>query len=61
MRHDHDGGFAADLPSLLGQRHLLMLLGAALATRPAMALDCTALPWETAGPYPAGGTDSRAG
>lgn len=63
--HDHDGGFAADLPALLGRRSLLALLGGAgltgLSGCAATALDCVALPWETAGPYPADGTNSRAG
>ena len=67
-RHDgrHDGGLAADLPALLGRRNLLALLGGAgglgLAGAPARALAaCVALPWETAGPYPADGTNSREG
>ncbi|MFV0408870.1 MAG: hypothetical protein ACK5LJ_03970 [Paracoccus sp. (in: a-proteobacteria)] len=63
--HQHDGGLTADLPRLIGRRNLLALIGgiglAGLATRPAMALECIALPWETAGPYPADGTNSREG
>lgn len=69
--HDHDGqdphdeGFAHDLPRLLGRRRLLALIGgaglASLSGAPAMALECVALPWETAGPFPADGTNVRAG
>lgn len=64
---DHqDGGFALDLPRLIGRRNLLALMGAAgagaLAAGPAAAMGCVALPWETAGPYPGDGTNSnRAG
>ncbi len=62
--HAHDAGFAEDLPRMIGRRRLLALLGgltASLAAAPASALDCVALPWETAGPYPGDGTNSRAG
>ncbi|SLN45522.1 Dioxygenase [Aquimixticola soesokkakensis] len=63
--HDHDGGFARDLPRLLGRRGMLRLMGgvglASLSGLPAAALECVALPWETAGPYPADGTNSKAG
>ena len=61
----HDHGFAHDLPGLLGRRRLLALLGTGglgvAAAGPAAALDCVALPWETAGPYPADGSNSRDG
>ncbi|WP_375687012.1 hypothetical protein [Pseudooceanicola sp. LIPI14-2-Ac024] len=63
--HDHDLGFAHDLPRMVGRRRLLALFGGlglgAAAGLPAAALDCVALPWETAGPYPADGSNSRAG
>jgi protocatechuate 3,4-dioxygenase beta subunit len=64
--HDHhDGGFAADLPKLLGRRRLLSLMGGlgivSLSGLPAYALDCVALPWETAGPYPADGSNVKSG
>ncbi len=62
---DHDLGFAHDLPKMLGRRRLLTLMGGAgllsLSGLPAVALECAALPWETAGPYPADGTNSRSG
>lgn len=62
---DHDLGFAHDLPRLLGRRRLLALMGgaglAAVSGLPAHALDCVALPWETAGPYPADGSNVKAG
>ena len=62
---DHDLGFAHDLPRLLGRRRLLALLGGAglvsLSGLPAVALECVALPWETAGPYPADGSNVKAG
>lgn len=64
--HDHhDEGFAHDLPRLLGRRKLLALMGGmgivSLSGLPAMALDCVALPWETAGPYPADGSNVKDG
>lgn len=62
--HDsHDEGFVHDLPRLLGRRSFLSgLTGVGLvAANPAAALECVALPWETAGPYPADGSNSRAG
>jgi len=64
--HDHhDGGFTADLPKLLGRRRLLSLMGGlgliSLSGVPAYALDCVALPWETAGPYPADGSNVKSG
>ena len=69
MTHHHDdhfdGGFAADLPRLLGRRRLLSLMGGlgllSFSGAPALALECVALPWETAGPYPADGSNVKAG
>ncbi|GGE23354.1 hypothetical protein GCM10011360_09880 [Primorskyibacter flagellatus] len=67
MTHDahvHDLGFSHDLPRLIGRRRMLGILGAlglAGAAGPAAALDCVALPWETAGPYPADGSNARSG
>jgi protocatechuate 3,4-dioxygenase beta subunit len=62
---DHDLGFAHDLPRLLGRRRLLALMGGvglvSLSGLPAAALECVALPWETAGPYPADGSNVKAG
>jgi len=63
---DHfDGGFTEDLPRLLGRRRLLSLMGGlgllSLSGAQAMALECVALPWETAGPYPADGSNVKAG
>lgn len=62
--HDHDPGFFHDLPKLLGRRRFLTAmggLGLAAAATPASALQCVALPWETAGPYPGDGSNSKAG
>jgi protocatechuate 3,4-dioxygenase beta subunit len=63
--HAHDLGFAHDLPRLIGRRRLLALMGgvgaAGLAIGPAAALECVALPWETAGPYPADGSNVKNG
>ena len=63
--HDHDLGFAHDLPKMLGRRRLLALMGGAglvsLTGGAAAALECVALPWETAGPYPADGTNVKDG
>ena len=62
--HDeHDLGFAHDLPRLMGRRAVLFGLGGAAlaAASPAAALDCVALPWETAGPFPADGSNLRDG
>ena len=63
--HDHDLGFAHDLPMMLGRRRLLALMGGAglvsLTGGAAAALECVALPWETAGPYPADGTNVKDG
>lgn len=63
--HDHDLGFHHDLPRLMGRRGVLSLLGglglASASGGAAAALDCVALPWETAGPYPGDGSNSRNG
>ncbi|MCP8883564.1 hypothetical protein NIM87_08640 [Devosia sp. XJ19-1] len=63
--HDHDLGFAHDLPKMLGRRRLLALMGGAglvgLTGGAAAALECVALPWETAGPYPADGSNVKDG
>ncbi|WP_407493541.1 hypothetical protein [Pseudooceanicola sp. MF1-13] len=62
---DHDLGFAHDLPRLIGRRRLLTLMGgiglASASGGAASAMECVALPWETAGPFPADGTNVRAG
>ncbi|RWR26301.1 intradiol ring-cleavage dioxygenase [Sinirhodobacter populi] len=62
---DHDLGFVNDLPRMLGRRGMLTMMGGvgltAIAADPAAALDCVALPWETAGPYPADGSNTRRG
>lgn len=62
---DHDLGLAHDLPRLMGRRRLLTLMGgiglAAASGGAAAAMECVALPWETAGPYPGDGTNTRAG
>lgn len=61
----HDGGFIEDLPQLLGRRRLLSLMGGlglvSVSGVPAFALECVALPWETAGPYPADGSNVKSG
>lgn len=63
--HAHDLGFVHDLPRMIGRRRLLALMGGVglvgLAGGPAAALECVALPWETAGPYPADGTNVKNG
>lgn len=63
--HDHDQGFAHDLPKMIGRRGVLTMMGglglASAAGGPAAALDCVALPWETAGPYPADGSNLKNG
>lgn len=63
--HDHDQGFAHDLTIMVGRRRLLALMGGAgmvaLSGIPASALECIALPWETNGPYPADGTNTKDG
>ncbi|NGP17999.1 dioxygenase family protein [Devosia aurantiaca] len=63
--HDHDLGFAHDLPRMIGRRRLLTLMGGiglvSLTGGAAAALECVALPWETAGPYPADGTNVKDG
>lgn len=62
---DHDLGFTHDLPKMIGRRRLLALMGGvgvvAMSGLPAAALECIALPWETAGPYPADGSNRREG
>lgn len=61
---EHDLGFAHDLPRLIGRRRMMVVmggLGLATVASPAAALDCLALPWETQGPYPADGSNSREG
>lgn len=62
---DHDLGFAHDLPKMIDRRRLLALMGGvgvfALSGLPAAALECIVLPWETAGPYPADGSNRREG
>lgn len=63
--HDHDQGFAHDLTMMVGRRRLLALMGGvalvSLSGLPTSALECVALPWETNGPYPADGTNTRDG
>lgn len=63
--HAHDLGFAHDLPMMLGRRRLLALMGGVglvgLTGGAAAALECVALPWETAGPYPADGSNVKNG
>lgn len=63
--HAHDLGFAHDVKIMLGRRRFLALMGGigavAVAAGPAAALECVALPWETAGPYPADGSNAREG
>ena len=63
--HDHDQGFAHDLTVMVGRRRLLALMGGvglvSLSGFPAAALECIALPWETNGPYPADGTNTKDG
>ena len=63
--HAHDLGFAHDLPRMIGRRRLLALMGGfgvfGLAAGPAAALECVALPRETAGPYPADGSNVKDG
>jgi protocatechuate 3,4-dioxygenase beta subunit len=68
MRHDHDGGLAADLPRLISRRRALTVLtgGAASAVlaacgrsaepKPATSATGT-IPEETAGPYPGDGSN----
>lgn len=62
--HAHDLGFRHDLPAMMGRRGVLGLLGGlglGLAANPAAALECIGLPWETAGPYPGDGSNSKNG
>ncbi|WBU59506.1 hypothetical protein [Paracoccus albus] len=61
---DHGLGFSHDLPRMIGRRRLLGVmggLGVAAAASPASALECVALSWETQGPFPADGSNSREG
>ena len=61
---DHDLGFAHDLPRMIGRRGVLSLaagLALAVSAGRGMAAECVALPWETAGPYPADGSNAKAG
>lgn len=63
-QHEHDLGFAHDLPRMIGRRRLVALmggLGLVAVASPASALECLALPWETAGPYPADGSNVKDG
>ncbi|MBL4811120.1 MAG: hypothetical protein JKX69_01895 [Rhodobacteraceae bacterium] len=64
-RHSHDLGLANDMPRMIGRRRLLTLLSGigltAASGLPALAAECVALPWETAGPYPGDGTNSKSG
>jgi protocatechuate 3,4-dioxygenase beta subunit len=63
--HDHDLGFSHDLPHMMGRRKFMALMGGigitAASQVPASALECIALPWETAGPFPADGTNVKNG
>jgi protocatechuate 3,4-dioxygenase beta subunit len=63
--HTHDLGFSHDLPRMIGRRRFVAALGglgiASTTGLPAVALECVALPWETQGPYPADGSNARAG
>jgi protocatechuate 3,4-dioxygenase beta subunit len=63
--HAHDLGFSHDLPRMIGRRRVVAALGglglASATGVPAAALECVALPWETQGPYPADGSNARAG
>lgn len=62
---EHDLGFSHDLGRMIGRRRLLAIMtgvgAVALSGLPAAALECIALPWETAGPYPADGSNQREG
>lgn len=61
-RQHHDDGLGHDLPKLLGRRSFLRVLGGfgvLMASVPARAMACTILPWETAGPYPADGSNRK--
>lgn len=63
--HEHDLGFAHDIKVMLGRRRFLALVGGisafAVTSGAAAALECVALPWETAGPYPADGSNVKDG
>ena len=62
---NHDLGFARDLTKMIGRRRVLSLItgtGLVFASGgTATALECVALPWETAGPFPADGTNRKNG
>lgn len=64
-RQDHDLGLAHDMVRMIGRRRLMtMLAGLGIAAAdglPAAALECVALPWETAGPYPGDGSNAKGG
>lgn len=57
----HGHGFAHDFPNMLGRRGFLASLGALVAAAPATAGALTALPWETAGPFPGDGSNRANG
>ncbi|UJW86681.1 dioxygenase family protein [Devosia sp. SL43] len=63
--HEHDLGFAHDLTRMVDRRRLLAIMGGiglvSLSGLPAASLECVALPWETNGPYPADGTNTKDG
>lgn len=75
-RHDHDLGFAHDLPRMLGRRRVLLAFGglgvvaagafafrgkAAATGTAADGSVCVADPAETGGPFPADGTNAKSG
>lgn len=64
-KNTHDLGFSHDLPNMIGRRRVMTLLAgagvASLSGLPAIAGECVALPWETAGPYPGDGSNTKAG
>lgn len=60
--HDHDHGFKHDLPKLINRRKFLGIttgVGACAMAMPVWAQSCISLPWETAGPYPADGSNRK--
>ncbi len=64
LKKHHNHGFYRDMSALLGRRQFLGLttgLGLSLMALPAFAKDCISLPWETAGPYPADGSNRKNG
>ncbi len=59
--HDHDRGLRADLPRLLGRRAVLSgALAAVAGPAAAQAMSCVGFSTETAGPFPADGSQGRA-